>query len=94
MSAACNLLTTFPLWWTHLVAFASGGVVFAAVFYCSGRLFSRLSPAFCSLDTKKQDEVRLQREHNGLTKAARTWAEVAAGGDKHVEARSGSVVVN
>ncbi|CAH1245305.1 Hypp7458 [Branchiostoma lanceolatum] len=59
MSAACNLLTTFPLWWTHLVAFASGGAVFAAVFYFSGGLFTRVSPAFRCLDTKKQAEVRL-----------------------------------
>ncbi|CAH1271251.1 Hypp4608 [Branchiostoma lanceolatum] len=58
MSAVCNMLTTLPLSWTHLAAFASGCAVFAMVFYCSGRLFSRLSPAFCSLGPGKRVEVR------------------------------------
>ncbi|CAH1252761.1 Hypp1004 [Branchiostoma lanceolatum] len=66
MDAARNMLTTLPLSWTHLAAFASGGAVFAAVFYSSGRLFSRLSPAFCSLGTSKQAEVRYNAA-TGLT---------------------------
>ncbi|XP_066294579.1 uncharacterized protein [Branchiostoma lanceolatum] len=54
------MLTTLPLSWTHLVAFASGCTVFAMVFYCSGRLFSRFSPAFCSLGPEKQVQPRLE----------------------------------
>ncbi|XP_066283686.1 uncharacterized protein [Branchiostoma lanceolatum] len=53
-----SMLSTPPLCWTHLAAFASGGSLFAAVFYRSGRLFSRLSPGYRSLGTIKQAQLR------------------------------------
>ncbi|CAH1269357.1 Hypp4158 [Branchiostoma lanceolatum] len=62
MSAVCNMMATPPLLWTHLVAFASGGAVFAVVFYFSGPLLLRVSPRFCNLDTNKRAEVRYHKD--------------------------------
>ncbi|XP_078597638.1 uncharacterized protein LOC144873817 [Branchiostoma floridae x Branchiostoma japonicum] len=58
MSAACRMLTTPPLCWTHLLACTSGAGVFAVVFFCSGRLFSWVSPGYRTLGTDKKTKVR------------------------------------